>query len=100
MKTYKMRMRIYRIKRIKCCKLHLASVALRKRIRIPESEFWNPESGKIFARGMGNPELWNPEYSSGIRNPSSTDKHWNCGIQNLNRLSWFPLLGVTLGING
>ena len=79
LKTYKMRMRIYKIKRIKCCKLHLAqslqSLYVRESgFRNPRNFcFWNPVSGKIFARGMWNPELWNTEYSSGIRKPSSTD---------------------------
>ena len=78
-------MRIYKIKRIKCCKLHLAQ--LLQSLYVRESGFrkprnfcfWNPESGKLFARGMWNPEFWTPEYSSGMWNPSSTDKHWNCG---------------------
>ena len=101
-----MRMRIYKIKRIKCCKLHLAqslqSLYVRESgFRKPRNFcFWNPESGKLFARGMWNPELWTPEYSSGMWNPSSTDKHWNCGIQNPSRLSWIPLQGATLGTNG
>ena len=67
---------------------------------------------KYFARGIQNPGLWNPEYSSrnpkyheriGIRNPSSPDKDWNPvpgmghprhGIQNP-RLSWIPSHGAT-----
>ena len=75
------------------------------------------ESGvlEIFARGIRNPGLWNPEYSSGksgipqaigIRSPISADKEsnpvpviWNPrrGIQTFHqRLSWISLDGLTI----
>ena len=68
-------MRIYKIKRIKCCKLHLAQSL--QSLYVTESGFrkprnfcfWNPESGKIFARGMGI-------LSFGLRNTAQ-----ECGIQ-------------------
>ena len=52
----------------------------------------------MFACGIQNPGLWNPEYSAaGIRNPGSTDKDMESSTWSPKSTGWNPEPKPVLG---